>query len=173
MANHIVEVAIRAKVSAYSDAYYEDTKQLGEIARGAFQKSGAGKAQIRNLENIANSAARVADILDFVKRQSGRQKPWLHDQFGPRLLDKLDKKLRAEAETIFSEIKSMIAEHKLEADAKLQDDDCRRIHILLCREFMRHLSAHYLYTLGMDAYHARGGGSNGSIDSAEDLSADR
>lgn len=169
MANHIVEVAIRAKVSAYSDAYYEDTKHLGEIARKAFE-SGASKAQIRNLENVANSATRVADILDFVKRQSGRQKRWLHDQFGPQLLERLDKKLRVDAETIFSEVKYTSAKQQLGEDDKLQDDDCRRIHILLCREFIRHLSAHYLYTLGMHSYHAKEGDSNGSADSAEDLS---
>ncbi len=169
MANHIIEVAIRAKVSAYSDNYYEDTKQLGEIAREAFS-SGAGKSQIRNLENIANSASRVADILDFVKRQSGRQKSWLHKQFGPLLLEKLDDKLRAESEKIFSDVGSATTEHPFGDSEKLQDDDQRRIHILLCREFIRHLSAHYLYTLGMQAYKNKAGGSHGSTDSTDDLS---
>src|SRR5205085_1771795 len=168
MANHIVEVAIRTKVSKYSDSYYEDTRRLGEIAHAAFSK-GAGKAQIRNLENIANSASRVADILDFVKRQTGRQKPWLRKQFGPLLLEKLDTTLRAEAETIFSEVRSaMFAQHLGESE-KLQDDDQRRIHILLCREFIRHLSAHYLYALVTDSSGPTGGGINGSTDSAEDL----
>jgi hypothetical protein len=169
MANHIVEIAIRAKVSTYSDNYYEDTKQLGEIAREAFAGR-SGKSQIRNLENIANSASRVADILDFVKRQSGRQKPWLHKQFGPLLLEKLDNRLRADAEKIFSDVRSATTEHQFGEGEKLHDADQRRIHILLCREFIRHLSAHYLYTLGMQAYQGKGGGYYGSTDSAEDLS---
>jgi hypothetical protein len=172
MANHLVEVAIRAKVSARSDDYYEDTKQFGEMAREAFE-SGASKAQIRNLENIANSASRVADILDFIKRQTGRQERWRRNQFGSQLLERLDKPLRSEAETIFSQVQeaqSEAAKHRLGEGDQLEEDDCRRIHILLCREFIRHLSAHYLYTLGIHAYQGQAGGYRGSTDSAEDLS---
>jgi hypothetical protein len=142
MASHLAEVAIRKGVSAASDAYYEDGRAFGEAAWHAFQNS---KAQIVGLESVANGATRVADILDFVKRQTGRCKPqqrWRYKALGENLIEKLDQKVRKDAQTIFETVKR-------DVKGSLEEDDQRRTHILLCREFIRHLCAHYLYSFGL------------------------
>jgi hypothetical protein len=139
MASQIAEITLRRRISARSDSYYDDTKALGDIACEAFRQS---KAQIRNLENIANSAVQVTDILDFVKRQTGRSKPsvqWCYLDLGQKLLNRLDESLRKEAQVIFDNLTNEIENHQMGID------DLRRIHLFLCREFIRHLSAHYLY----------------------------
>lgn len=144
MASHIAEVAIRKRVSAASDSYYEDAKVLGEAAWHAFEEK--SRSQVAGLETIANSATRVADILDFIKRQTGRAKrdqKWRYGKFGENLLEKLDQRLRKDAQAIFENVQRDITSHQL------HEDDQRRIHILLCREFIRHLSAHYLYSFGL------------------------
>jgi len=167
MANHVVELALRRTVAAKSDLYYEATKEFGGLARIAFAAGASGKAQIRNLENIANSASRVSDILDFVKRQSGRQTRWLTHEFGPLLLKKLDNDLKADSEQVFKEVQTATSGLTTSEVGGLHEDDRRRIHILLCREFVRHLSAHYLYALVRpDSY---GDNSNESADDSEDL----
>ena len=144
MASRLAEIAIRKHIASKSDIYYETVQSLGEIAWGAF---GEGrKSQIRNLENVANSASGVAEILDFVKRQTGRSRPtsqWRYEDFGHELLRALDGALRKDAQSIFDEVKEAIKRHEL------SDDDRRRIHVLLCREFIRHLSSHYLYKTGL------------------------
>jgi hypothetical protein len=146
MASNLAEMAIRKKISAMSDAYYFDARSFGEKAWQAF--SDRNKSQINNLEGIANSATRVPDILDYIKRQTGRSKPqksWRYQNYGEELLGILDNKLRLDAQSIYDEIKRAIKDHKME------DDDRRRIHLLLCRELIRHLSAHYLYRTGSEA----------------------
>lgn len=141
MASRHREVVIRKRISAKSDEYYDEIKALGEIASQAFGKQ--NKSQISNLENVANSAVRVADVLDFIKRQTGRSKPakqWSYLGFGHKLLQKLDESIRKDAQIIVKTLEPQTS------SAELETDDLRRIHILLCREFIHHLSAHYHYT---------------------------
>jgi hypothetical protein len=140
MASHLAEMALRKKIAAKSDGYYADTQALGDLAWHAFGER--NKSQIRNLESIANAATRVADILDFIKKQTGRSRPerqWRYRDFGPTLLEKFDRVLRKDSQVICESVQGEVK------DAQIEDDDQRRMHILLCREFIRHVSAHYIY----------------------------
>jgi hypothetical protein len=142
MASHLAEVAIRKRVSAASDAFYDEARNLGDAAwRGETTKS-----QIAALENTANSATRIAEILDFIKRQTGRSRPdkrWRFERLGENLIEKVDGKLRQDARAIVEKVRDEIKAHEL------HEDDQSRIHILLCREFFSHLSAQYLYGSGV------------------------
>ena len=148
MATHQAEVAVRQQVSRKSDEYYGDTEQLGRLAWSIFGEK--SKSQIRNLENVANSSASIADILDFIKRQTGRSRQWRHENFGQKLLERIREPLRADAEAILDAVKGRVEKHGIESD------DLRRTHILLCREFVRHLSAHYSYSVGVLSRQSRG-----------------
>ena len=142
MASQIAEIALRKQIALKSDEYFDQTKSLGETAFLAFGEH--KKSQIRNLENIANSALVVADVLDFIKRQTGRlTKQWGHDDFGKNLLETIDTTLRKNAQDIHAQVMSQIS------DNQMFDADRRRIHLILCREFIRHLAAHYLYSVGL------------------------
>jgi hypothetical protein len=144
MASQIAEIAIRKSIALKADDYYEQAKNLGEIAYRGFGEN--KKSQIRSLESIANSALVVADILDFIKRQTGRSaadKQWRLEDFGRKLLKDIDESLRKNAQEIADDITKSITDHQM------TDADQRRIHVLLSREFIRHLSAHYLYSMSL------------------------
>jgi hypothetical protein len=146
VASQIAEVALRRKVWAKSDSYYAAVDSLAGLAREAFPKD---KAQIRNLENTANSASKIADVLDFVKRQTGRRKKW-RNGFGEGLLAALGKPMQADAQSIVDSVSEEID------NSGLTDEDVRRTRILLCREYIRHLSASYLYRIGVTPAAATG-----------------
>ena len=148
MATHQAEVAVRQLVSRKSDEYYTDTEGFGRLASTNFGEK--SKSQIRNLENVANASMSIADILDFIKRQTGRSKQWQQEDFGRTLLERIREPLLADAEAIVEGVKATVEQHGFDAD------DLRRTHILLCREFIRHLSAHYSYKIGVSSRRTRG-----------------
>lgn len=144
MATHQAEIAIRRRISAFSDAYYHDSKKLGEIAWQAFQ--GNSNSQLRGLENIANSTIRSSDILDYIKIQTGRSRPttkWRHKAFGETLIEKMENQLPSDAQVVLDFVKGEVKDHQL------VEDDLRRIHIILCRELIKHTIANYLYSIGI------------------------
>ena len=147
MASQHAEVAIRKHISKKSDEYYGDTAEFGRLA---WENFGKNRTQIRNLENIANSSTAMADVLDFIKKQTGKSDKWRRQDFGRKLLERIREPLLGDANAIIQLVKESVNTHGIETD------DLRRTHILLCREFIRHLSAHYSYTIGMSSRKSRG-----------------
>ena len=93
------------------------------------------KANVRGLESLAWSTESIADILDYIRIRVGRdnrKEGWGKKEIGIRLADKLEK-LRKDAEKFYS-------------NKKPEDGDAvRRLHLDLCREFIKHLTALYEY----------------------------
>jgi len=79
---------------------------------------------------VAYSTDKVSDILDLVKKQIGRGR-WPMDP-GEDVLVALDKRW-AEAKQIAKGVNAT------------DDDLPRRAHLLLCREYIKHLAAHFIY----------------------------
>jgi hypothetical protein len=132
------QMQIVRAVALAADGFYEDAKQLGETAAACF--TGGRRSQITGLESLANSAIKVSDILDYIKKQVGKDsdKPekqtWRKSDFGKQLLDYLEKNLRRELDTLSLSPPS--------TDRAEQ----QRVHLMLIREFVRQLSAHYEYS---------------------------
>lgn len=131
------EIAIKA------DLFREETKQLGKIAYKAFTEqdnSGKHKSQLKGLETIANSALKVSDVLDFIKRQTGRAKPelgWKKQQFGQQLLAKIETELKNRRNAICNQLNISDDAQKLE------------VYLLLIREFIRQVVIDYEYQIGV------------------------
>ena len=72
---HVLSTELIRKVDRYTDECHGTFTSLG---RKFFRQFGAdNKTQIRNLQQIACSATRFADIEDFVKNQMGKgNKNW-------------------------------------------------------------------------------------------------
>lgn len=124
------EVAIRG------DKFRNYSEDLGKIAAKAF---GTKKHQMRSLENIANSAMKISDVLDYIKRQTGKSKPnaeWKKEGFGKTLLQEIEEQRIKERDKICQTLGIDSEEKKLE------------IYLLLVREFIRQIVIHYEYESG-------------------------
>lgn len=109
-----------------------ETKEGGPAQQFGRQLAAAGveKASVRGLEALAWSTDSIADILDYIHLRTGRQHGWGTDQLGINLVKTLEK-LRSDADLF-------VARHQIaEADAG------RQLHLDLCREFIKHLTAFY------------------------------
>ncbi|MDZ7292237.1 MAG: hypothetical protein ONB42_20070 [candidate division KSB1 bacterium] len=102
-----------------------------------FAKALAGtkmqKTAIRGLESLAWSTDSVADILDYIKMRAGRDRgrqEWASEGVGPKLANLL--------RDLDSHAKQFYEKNKPETD-----DDVRQLHLQLCREFIKHLTALY------------------------------
>jgi hypothetical protein len=134
----LLRVLLRGAIARASDEQLEQTsvKYLAERLSNAKLDT----AQIRNLENLAYTTDKVSDITDLIKKQIGRdsqRRKWASDNVGQDLIVALEA-LRVEADEI---VKNLPDEVRGAIDADLP----RRVHLDLCREFVKHLTAEFLY----------------------------
>lgn len=125
------------------DDVYKKAEAFGRLAVEVFGRD-RGKAQLRNLENIANSTLKVSDVLDYIKRQTARMKQWQDKNFGKQMLDYIQKELDAQKEKIFSELSRQEPEalHGHPGEFKKQE-----IAMQLIRGFVKQLVIHFEWTL--------------------------
>jgi hypothetical protein len=97
---------------------------LGRRARRAY----LDRNQVRNLQRVAETSAVVTTLVDYIKTQIGKHPLWRRENFGPMLLDELDR-LRTRVD----------ASGPAGAYAEL------------CRLYVRQLAASYLYSIAVDA----------------------
>lgn len=128
--------ALRSYVAVESDRMADSARGLaGDLVLAPK----VGKAQVRNVENLAYSTDKVSDVMDLLKTLIGRDSTgerWAHKSVGKTLLDALTG-LRGNADRI--------ADRLREYGDAWDDDLARRIHLQLCREYLRHLSASFEY----------------------------
>lgn len=137
-----LRVYLRAQVARVSDEQVtNDPSRPHELAqRMTGSSSKLETSQIRNVENLAYTTDKVSDITDLIKKSVGRDsrsRGWAKDQLGQDTIAALEA-LRADANRIVGDVPP---ELKVVAD----DDLPRRVHLELCREFVKHLTAEFLY----------------------------
>lgn len=130
MTEQQLRIKMLRQVALRADGFYDQAKGLGEKAARAL--TGKRRSQINNLEGIANSALKTSDVFDFIKTRTARHKEW--DDWGPDLLAYLSGNLRTNREQICK---------RLAIDVNSADG--LEVHLMLIREFVRQLSAHYEY----------------------------
>lgn len=99
--------------------------ELGRRARRAY----LDRNQVSNLQRVAETAAAVSTLLDYIKTQTGKQPLWRRENFGPMLLDDLER-LHARAG------------HAVPASGNA--------HVELCRVYIRQVVAAYSYSIAVD-----------------------
>lgn len=154
-------IRIMILVNERAERFYEQSKGLGSLAAQTFKEEihyrGHGglsgnetrilqrhRAQLTGLENIAETTLKVADVLDYIKKQIARpdRKGWREEHQGKR----------------FGESLKQIIEHDLKRDvdyicAQLHighenDQDWRErqhIYLQLIRQLVRQIVVHYEY----------------------------
>lgn len=123
-----------AKIVALKvDSFYNDTVDLVRNAQGATKKM--KKSQFEKLRGVSESATKVSDVLNYIKRQAARNSDWVQDGFADTLLDKIGKKLRKDVEEVCSQLSGSPAD----------EAEKQQIHLMLIREYIDQVVAHCLY----------------------------
>jgi hypothetical protein len=129
-----LRVALDRAIARTSD---EHDKRAQEYA-SRLTATKVDKTQVRGLESLACTTDKVSDITDWLKlrvgRDSGRER-WAKDGVGRDLLSGLDG-LRNDAQKIVAALSKTYS---------LDTDQERQVHLRLCREFLKHLAAHFEY----------------------------
>lgn len=138
MSDTSTRLKIVREVSVQADGFYARAEELGNLAARALPAENQNKrrSQITNLENIANNALKVTDVVNYLKKQTGKSKPdtgWKMEHLGDSLINMLglDGALELTSQQICA---------KLDLTDPVEK---QRIHLLLIREFVRQLTAHY------------------------------
>lgn len=96
-------------------------------------------AQVRGVESLAYSTDKVSDLTDLLKKRIGRDsrgERWAREGVGQTLIKELED-LRERANKIADALKKY--------DLAYDNDLARRVHLRLCREYIRHLVANFEY----------------------------
>lgn len=133
----VQRMKVLKEVGMCADTFRSRTEELGKIAAAAFGNK--HKSQMKNLENIANTALKVSDVLDYIKRQTGRAKPgkeWKHKQLGVTLLESIERTLKHQRKTICD---------TLDIGSPVDELD---VYLLLIREYVRQIVIHFEFEIG-------------------------
>lgn len=126
---------LRRCIANLSDRYYSQADSLAREMVDARIRA----AQVRSLESVAYGTEKVSDVLDLVKTRIGRDKRWRG--VGEELLSSLSR-LRGDADRVARDV------------GPGEDDLPRQVHLKLCREFLKHVAAHFTYLKGQEAAEA-------------------
>lgn len=143
------ELKMKIEAELAAEQSYEDSLKLGVHAAQVI--TDRHRSQLTGLENIADSAFKVTDIFDYVKRQTSRNTFWREahrdahkvysdEPFGKRLLNYLENDLLQKRNRICDKIG--IGE-KTDEEFRLR----RHIYLLLIRQFVRQMVIQYEFDL--------------------------
>jgi hypothetical protein len=170
-----LRMTILQKVNAEAEKFYESSKDLGTLVERALRSEEAQKptskerhrAQMTGLENVAESAMKYTDILDYIKKQFARQgiEAWRKDlsaenlNYGQELRALIEKYLAGQG-LRFGQVLIVFIEHGLKGredalwktlpltaslDAQEQDRYQQYIYLALIRQCIRQLVVQYEY----------------------------
>ena len=152
------EMKIILEVNSQAESFYADAIQIGDHAAYALRDErgkSSHRSQLTGLENVAESALKTSDVLDYVKRQTARLSYWQQSfpasasaggsdkSFGERLKDYIEDRLAG--------MRDSICEDKLKIGDKTDEDRHmrRRVHLLLIRQFVRQVVVQYEYRVSI------------------------
>lgn len=111
-------------IDIFLEEYYTRSKEAAEI----MVKFDLGKAQVRGLETLTATTTRFSEIINYVKRQTGKDTKNEWTKLGPKLISQLED-----------------LEKKAEELSKDNVDSCLDIKLLLARGWVNQVVCHYLY----------------------------
>lgn len=133
---HVLNADLIGKVDCYVDENHEKFSSLGAKFFEIFgSEKGKISSQVRNLQQIACSAIRFADIEDFVKNQMGKG----------------DKKWMALGNDVLKQLARL---RKLSQDLTEDEYDRMALRLRLARGWAQAVVSEYLYRLALQRMEA-------------------
>lgn len=146
------EMQIILEVSDQAELFYEDAIQIGDHA--AYVLKARHRSQMTGLENVAESALKASDVLDYVKRQTARFSYWRQNfpasedvNNGVGSYEIFGERLKNYLEDTLAKMRDSICKDKLKIGDKTDADrhTRRRVYLLLIRQFLRQVVIQYEY----------------------------
>ena len=154
-----LRVALDRAVARQSDEYDRRAQEYAD----RLISTALDKTQVRGLETLASTTDKVSDITDWLKLRVGRdskREGWAKDGIGRDLVTTLEG-LRNDAKKIVAGLRvgegrvgegrvgeGRVGEGRVgegTAFYPIDPDLERQVHLRLCREFLKHLAAHFEY----------------------------
>lgn len=141
------EMQIIREVNIEAENFYKDAIEIGDHAAHVLTR--AHRSQMTGLENIADTALKISDILDYIKRQTTRFSYWQKSfpkpgqpttSFGERLKDYLEEKLLERRDELCNSKRLDISDNTYE-DKYLR----QHVYLLLIRQFIHQMVVQYEY----------------------------
>ena len=141
MTDQRLRMRMLRRVALQADNFYDQVEELGWEAALALTRS--KRSQITNLESIANSSLKVTDVYNYIKTRTARdarqsnaeqKRGWHQEELGVKILNFVEVKLQERKENICKRL-----------DIRPNTVEGQQVHLLLIREFVRQLAAHYEY----------------------------
>lgn len=129
-----LRVALDRAIARASDGYDRRARDYA----GLLTETRLDKTQVRGMETLASTTDKVSDITDWLKLRVGRdsrRERWAKEGIGRDLVTTLAG-LRDDAKKI---VNGLPKTYSIDPDLE------RQVHLRLCREFLRHLAAHFEY----------------------------
>ena len=144
-----IELIIRVNKEAGSEEFYQKSQNLGILAAQSFreeqgrERQQRHRAQMTGLENIAETTLKVTDILDYIKKQTARQKGWQKEVGAnkERFGESLKKCIESELETFVNNVCTGF----IDSTTDQGKQDRQEAYLLLVRQFIRQLVVRYEY----------------------------
>jgi hypothetical protein len=147
------EMQIIREVNIQAEDFYLDAVRLGDHAAHVIGRQ--RRSQMTGLENVADSALKVSDIFDYIKRQTARSPFWQRSfpteslpekerhttdamGFGERLIHHL-------RTDMLKKLAMICAPERLDIDESTYENQHlrRQIHLLLIRQFVHQMVTQY------------------------------
>jgi len=150
------EVKIIREVNNQAEEFYQDAVNIGDHAAFAIGRS--HRSQLTGLENVAESALKITDIFDYIKRQTARYNYW-RTAFPPHTNVTFGERLRSYLENDLAKVRDTTCDilqigNESDDDKRLR----RRVYLLLVRQFIGQMVIEYEYRVNSDG----SGGKNGA-----------
>ncbi len=144
-----MELIIRVNKVAGSEDFYQKSQDLGILAAQSFreeqgrERQQRHRAQMTGLENIAETTLKVTDVLDYIKKQTARQRGW-QKRVGAKgeLFGEL---LKKEVESGLKTFVDRVCNGFIEGTTDEAKQDRQEAYLLLVRQFIRQLVVRYEY----------------------------
>ena len=144
-----IELIIRVNKEAGSEEFYQKSQNLGMLAAQSFreelgrERQQRHRAQMTGLENIAETTLKVTDVLDYVKKQTARQKGWQKEVGAnkERFGESLKKCIESELTTFVNNVCTGF----IDSTTNEGKQDRQEAYLELVRQFIRQLVVRYEY----------------------------
>ena len=144
-----IELIIRVNKEAGSEEFYQKSQDLGILAAQSFreeqgrERQQRHRAQMTGLENIAETTLKVTDVLDYVKKQTARQKGWQKEVGANK--ERFGEVLKKEIESGLKPFVDNVCNGFIESVTDEGKRDRQEAYLQLVRQLIRQLVVRYEY----------------------------
>lgn len=148
-----IVLILRVNKEAGSDEFYSESQKLGILAAQSFreeriEQQQRHRAQLTGLENIAETTLKVTDVLDYIKKQTARQRGW-QKEVGENK-ERFGESLKKQIESGLEPFVNNVCNGFIDPTTPEGKQDRQQAYLELVRQFIRQLVVRYEYEMSKE-----------------------